>query len=662
MRLHMYLIAAACAACVAGVASAAPYPRAAMPLPVDLGAAAPATRVTLTVALKLRDPSGMQSLLASVYTPGSPQFHHFITAQEFAARFGPSAATVARLTQHFEADGFQVRRSATAQLQITGSLAAVKAEFGVRLHDYQVGATVHTPAYRFRAPVSVARLSPAIAGQVEAVLGFSTRPRMHPNSISAARRLPASLGMPITMSSAPATPDQPGFWTVTDFAQYYDVDPLYARGLSGRGETIGIVTYASFTPRDAYRYWRSLGLEVSGRRLREVRVDGGSGRPSDASGSLETTLDVEQSGGIAPDANILVYEAPNTNQGFIDNFAAAVDQDRADTLSVSWGEWEWFDTLPVLEVIDPTTGQPASTFQALNDVLLQAALQGQTFFCAAGDSGAYDSDQILPVPYFSDALSVDDPAAQQFITAAGGTTLPGTLTFILQNGNTYAVNIRQERAWAWDYLIPPCRVLGLDPVSCGIYPAGGGGGVSSFMPEPSYQRFTRGIVLTPYEQEVVDVSGTPPPPGVDLPVELPGGFPGRNVPDISLNADPFTGYVVWYTSDQSGFGVQPYWGGTSFAAPEMNGVAALLAQGLHQRLGLLNYPLYAIANSPGAYWGNGAALRDITSGDNWYWRATRGYDQATGVGVPNVANLFNALTDKFPSGDNQGGHKRAQSH
>ncbi len=65
-----------------------------------------------------------------------------------------------------------------------------------------------------------------------------------------------------------------------------------------------------------------------------------------ASGSLETTLDVEQSGGIAPGANIIVYQAPNTNQGFIDLFAAAVNADSAETLSASWIViWEWFANL-----------------------------------------------------------------------------------------------------------------------------------------------------------------------------------------------------------------------------------------------------------------------------------------------------------------------------
>jgi kumamolisin len=69
----------------------------------------------------------------------------------------------------------------------------------------------------------------------------------------------------------------------------------------------------------------------------------------------------------------------------------------------------------------------------------------------------------------------------------------------------------------------------------------------------------------------------------------------------------------------------------------------LYDQALHQRVGFLNPPLYLIAGLWGAYGGFQAPLRDITRGDNWYWDARHGYDQATGLGVPDVANLLQAL-------------------
>ena len=284
---------------------------------------------------------------------------------------------------------------------------------------------------------------------------------------------------------------------------------------------------------------------------------------SDASGSDETTLDVEQSGGIAPAANIIVYEAPNTDQGFLDAFAVAFAANQADTLSTSWGEWEYFDTID--SVIDPLTHRHTDFQVALNDLLTQAALQGQSVFAASGDSGAYDANDpngnfFLPV--FSQTLSVDAPASQPLITAAGGTTLPGAQSFLLNDGPIFSLSIPTERAWSWDYLTTLCNLLDIpDPVTCGIFPAGDGGGVSVFFPRPFYQFFVPGMRNSPPGQALFDESQTPP----QLIFKLPANFPGRNVPDISLNADPDTGYVIFYTSDIGGFEVL-----TSSVAPALS--------------------------------------------------------------------------------------------
>jgi len=651
MRLHHCLAAAACSMLCVTAALAAPYPRLGVPQAVDLGptrAVEPDASITLTVALKLRNTDQMETLLESMHTVGSPQYQKFLTTAQFAALFAPSEATIAQMTHHFQAAGFSVARSATAQLKITGSVQAIETEFGVQLQTYAVAQTRDSPAYRFRAPDGAATLSPDIAASVQALFGLSTRPRFHPNFATPSPLKPVHALAPAKKGgAAPNTPDPPGEWTVADFAQYYNVDPIYAQGVSGRHQTIGIVTLASFTPTDALAYWASLGLGAAPSRIKQINIDGGPGAPSDDSGSVETTLDVEQSGGIAPGAQVLVYEAPNTNQGFIDDFAAVVDQDAADTVSVSWGEWEWLDTIPADDVSDPTNGRNTAFIRALNDVLMQAALEGQSFFCAAGDAGAYDANDpasgLFDVPQYPKVLSVDDPAAQTYITTAGGTTLPGPQEYPLPNGGTYTVDIATEQAWGWDYLIQLCSILGYDPVSCGIFPAGGGGGVSSYVPVPSYQRSVRGITATPFGQELVGPSY--PQEGIELPVKLPGGFAGRNVPDISLNCDPDTGYVVWYTSSAPGstLAVYDFYGGTSFAGPQLNGVTSLFNQALHHRLGLLNFALYSLAAGGYGYEGPHAPLRDIDAGDNWYWHAGPGYDQATGVGVPNVSNLLQAL-------------------
>jgi kumamolisin len=640
MNGRRLLLALGLTAGLVGVASAVPFPSASTPASADLGTARAVLgdqSITATVALQLRNNIEMEALLASIYTRGSPEFRHFLSQREFNARFGPSEATVAQVTRRLESAGLQVTRTSSSLLRVTGSTAAMEAAFKVALHAYQVPASAAGPGYRYHAPTGTPQAPADISAAVQAVLGLDTRPRFRPHIRQALHKGPA-VKLP---SAAPKTTHPPGLWTVTDFAQYYDVQPLYKQGILGRHQTIGIVTLAAFTPSDAFGYWSSLGLSVAKNRIKIVKIDGGSGAPSDATGSNETTLDVEQSGGIAPAANIIVYEAPNTDQGFLDAFATAFDDNKADSVSTSWGQWEYLDEID--SVNDAFTHRRTDSLLALNNLLIQAALQGQSVFAASGDSGAYDANNpngqfFLPV--FSRTVSVDAPASQPLITAAGGTTLPGTQDFVLGDGSTFSVTVATERAWSWDYLTPLCNALDItDPVTCGIFPAGAGGGVSVFFPRPFYQWFVPGMRNSAPGQSLQDLSQSPP----KLIFKLPANFPGRNVPDISLNADPDTGYIVWYTSDIGGFEVLQFFGGTSFVAPQLNGITALFNQGLHGRVGLLNGALYDLMLFGGAYGGKHPPLRDITTGNNWFYNATRGYDPATGVGVPDVANLFQAL-------------------
>ena len=348
---------------------------------------------------------------------------------------------------------------------------------------------------------------------------------------------------------------------------------------------------------------------------------------------------MEQSGGLAPQANLIVYEAPNTDQGFVDAFAAAIDQNVASTVSCSWGEWEFIDTIAEGGAVTVNGASPTSVLQALNDLFMQAAVQGQSLFTSSADDGAYTSVGTFLPPQFNTPLSVDDPAVQPYITATGGTTLAGTQTLPLPSGAPFSVTIATEQAWGWDYLLGFCKAAGLEPLACGIFPVGSGGGVSFEFPLPPYQFGIPGLAVTQPGQELIDTSQTPPL----VLAQLPAGFPGRNVPDIAVNADPQTGYTIYYTSNVSGFEILQGFGGTSFAAPQLNGVTALFDEAVGHRLGLLNYPLYNLLSSGSAYSGTNAPLRDITRGDNWFYRGKPGYDQATGVGVPNVANLLEAL-------------------
>jgi len=433
-----------------------------------------------------------------------------------------------------------------------------------------------------------------------------------------------------------------GSLTVADFSKYYNVVPLAEKNVTGAGRTLGIVTLASFTPSDAFAYWKAVGLKVKSNRITVVNIDGGPGAPSDASGSLETTIDVEQSGGIAPGADVIVYQAPNTNQAFLDAFVKAVESNKAESISTSWGEWEWFDNLANAPVTDPYNGETVSSLTAFHQVFLQAALQGQSLFAAAGDAGAYDANDGATPPDFSLALSVDNPASDPYITASGGTTLAGQQTYALPKG-TLTVTIAHERVWSWDYLVPLCDDLKMDPIDCGIFPVGGGGGVSFEFGLPFYQAGLSGIQVTQPDQSFIDEDTIPPTTLVDIPAH----YAGRNVPDISFNADPDTGYVVYYTSSATGFGKETFWGGTSFVGPQLNGVTGLIGQYLGSRVGLLNLPMYDLARRSGAYTGNGAPFNVIKYGNNDFYVGRDGYSPAAGIGTLNVTDFAEALKRIF---------------
>jgi kumamolisin len=621
-----------------------PYPSRHMPAPSDLGPLAAqdeAGNITVTLALKLRHAEAAAQLLEALANTKSAKFHQFLTPAQFKAQFGAADQDVAALSAQLAVYGLSAARAGASVVSVSGSAANFERAFQVSLHRYRVAAHGQSDSFEFRAPATAAKIPAEMSAVVAGIVGLSTRPNFFPHLMKS----PANFAHQLTSQHAFNNSNllnPPGFLTVADFSKYYDVLPLAAKGVTGAGRSIGIVTLASFTESDAYAYWRAVGLKVGFQRITVIDIDGGPGAPSDASGSDETTLDVEQSGGIAPRAKILLYQAPNTNQAFLDAFVAAVESNEADSISTSWGQWEWLDDLANGPVTDPYGGDTVSSLKALHLVLLQAALQGQSVFAAAGDAGAYDANDAALPPAFSLALSVDNPASDSYITAGGGTTLAGTQSYLLPN-ETFTVNIPHERVWSWDYLEPLCADLDLDPIDCGIFPVGGGGGVSFEFALPFYQLGISGIQKTQPNQSFINEDAVPP----QTLKNIPAYFAGRNVPDVSFNADPQTGYVLFYTSDQSGYGEDTFAGGTSFVAPQLNGVIGLIGEYVHGRVGLLNIPLYELAHASGAYAEKDAPFNVIKFGNNDFYVGRDGYSPAAGIGTLDVANFAEALKKNY---------------
>ncbi len=222
----------------------------------------------------------------------------------------------------------------------------------------------------------------------------------------------------------------------------------------------------------------------------------------------------------------------------------------------------------------------ASALQSENTIFKQMAAQGQSIFAASGDSGAYDNGS---------TLSVDDPASQPYVTGVGGTKLTTAGA-----GGAYST----ETTWNGG----------------SIANGGGGGGISTVWTLPSYQ--------TGFGSAASKASTTM-----------------RNVPDVSLEADPNNGYIIYLK------GAGQIIGGTSCAAPLWSAFAALVNQ---QRvaagkatLGLANTLLYSLAG--GANYA--ADFHDIADNStNLYYPAVAGYDLATGLGTFNGANLLADLS------------------
>ena len=459
-----------------------------------------------------------------------------------------------------------------------------------------------------------------------AVGGLSDEKLFHPMHLDA-----AALGaLPRTPAVLPATGTTatgvPGSYTVGDVAKLYDVNPLYDRHVDGTGRTVGIATLANFNPADAYTYWSLIGLDVPADRITQVHVDGGGELSADA-GSGETALDAEQSGGLAPRAKIVVYDAPNSDAGFIDLFYKAASDNLVDSLSVSWGVAEELYYAGVAGT--DLTGELLAFHQAF----LESAIQGISLFASSGDSGAYEFNQVNTAfnqPYLN-VLSVDTPASDPAITAAGGTTAP--LTFNAGPGTPDLV-IPTEQVWGWDY-VQSYAVAVLGPQYENVFfPAGAGGGVSIFWPLPWYQIGAGGIRVTEPGQSVVYDGGSGPQ---DL-IDLPAAFAGRNLPDVSANADPNSGFLLYSTEDG---GLLSGIGGTSFVAPQLNGISALIAQSEGGRVGLWNPMLYRFRTAYG--YAESSPLRDIVTGDNWFYVGIPGYEPGAGVGVLDVGNLATAI-------------------
>ncbi len=599
----------------AGAASGWGQSRASAPSP-EIAVGNP---LALTFYVAPKFPNRAEARAKSIQTPGSPDFHRFFTVSEFVNHYAASDKDIAAIESSLEQLGFRIAYVFPNHLgiQVLGTVGTAQKALGTKLARTTINGKT---GFAAQTPITLPK---QLQGVVRAVGGLDTVHVAHPN------RMESKLNHGIRPRAIPSLLEggTPGTYLPADFVKNYHVDPLYHDGLTGAGKTIGIVTLNTFNPADAYLFWDAIGLKVSQKRISIVDVDGGTeATTNNNDGEGETDLDVEYSGAIAPEAHVRVYVGPNNGFGFLDAFEVAASENVADTISTSWGgpELDYF----------AAPGDPSSNgtgiLNSYHDAFLEMAIQGQTVYAASGDSGSFDTVRGCPAfgnpsplfPVCNAPYAVDMPANDPLVTAAGGTTLP----FSAQIGSL-SLKVNHERAWAWDYIATQAADQGLGsiyPLSS-FFSVGGGGGVSSYFARPWYQQHVDGVRKTEPGQYFAADFGS----GSVVQKILPSKFAGRNLPDISADADPESGYQYV----QGGY-LFRFNGGTSFVAPQLNGVTALLSQGLGSRIGQINPALYQLG---------AAATSKLNRGDNWGYAAEKGFDDASGLGTLDACKLLKEL-------------------
>ena len=398
------------------------------PATADSAASAPprSKKLTVSVIVKRKTP----------LTPANRLGTQRLTRAQFRQQHGADPAAV-KLVQSFARQfGLAIvadpDTAARRTIQLTGTLDAMQKAFGVTLTHQIAGNTT----YRMRH--GDITLPAPLLGMVEAVLGLDTRPQATPHfRIAGQRNDRAAKAAQGTGVAKPHFLAASASYTPVQVAQLYQ----FPSGASAAGQTIGIIELGGgYKSADLTAYFKTLGQKAP--TVTSVSVDGGTNSPSTAnSADGEVMLDIEVSAAVAPGAKIVVYFAPNTDQGFIDAITTAVHDsaNNPSVISISWG--------------GPESSWSAQSLSALDAACQSAAALGITITVAAGDSGSTDG-------VTDGANHVDFPSSSPHVLACGGTQLQGS-------GSSISSEV------VWNELANSQGATG--------------GGVSSVFPLPSWQ-------------------------------------------------------------------------------------------------------------------------------------------------------------------------------
>lgn len=510
----------------------------------------PERQIEIVVGLKLRNEQELNALLADLADPNSPEFQKHLTQAEFTRRFAPTQQDYDSVVQYLQSQGLKVTATPPNRLIVaaSGNIAQLERAFGVTINEYRLAGKVYIS--NDADPKIPARLQSIVLS----VIGLNDFAEYRPlNTGVRDHNQPKPHAGPAGLS-----PQQVG--TAYDFPNSNNAGATSK--YSGAGRTVAIATAYSYNKSDVDGYWKQYGIKRTG-KVTNIHVGGTTNTPNG-----ETTLDLQQVGAQAPGADVLMYLGKDPKfTTFTLVFNTIVTDNKADVVSISWGLCEMW------------TG--SAQIQTEHAIFKQGAAQGQTFFAASGDDGAYDCRGLDPgvdedgnrkVP----PLQVDYPSSDPNVTAVGGTSL------LLDDDSKRTIEI----VWS-----------------------GGGGGISQEFSHPAWQNG----------------------PGVPVSDQ-------RLTADVALVSDPWTGYSIYY---QGSWGVS---GGTSFAAPNMAALWTLASEAKGQRVGAANATLYRMGRSAdyGSLFYD-VTVGDNGDGKGPGYKAGKTWDHPTGWGAPNGAAFVNWL-------------------
>jgi kumamolisin len=555
-----------------------------------VSAADPNEQLSFTIRLR-RLASAPPMPDQNYWTANPPGGRRFLTRDELVAQSSAAQADIDKVADFARSHGMQVVGTSAARrtVRISGTVAQANSAFAVDLGRYE------SPEENYRGREGPINLPNDVADVVQGVFGLDNRRMAH-----------RAGGVP--SGAFPVTPPQ--------VANLYNFPPLKAAG-----QTIGILEFGGgFAQTDLNTFWNGLGAAVSGPAPvpQLVSVDGQStttyaGSLNNPNNSdLEVALDVQVAASVAQGANIVMFFAPFSDDGWIDAVTTAIYETPANNnspdlaagprltaLSISWGKSEdlW----------------SSNAMSSVSEVFQDAAALGIAIFVASGDFGSngQNNDGNAHVQY---------PSSDPWVTACGGTYIANTNQTPFTEGT-------------WN-----------DPSGATT------GGVS--VPTPANATFP-----LPGTGFLTSVAGTgfPVPPWQNgLSFLPPGGLPtqltGRGVPDVAGNASAFSGYGITV------YGSNKTIGGTSAVAPLYAALVAIIAAKVGWPLGYLNPILYAIYGTA-----NQTSLVDINDGVSNELNAgfvlpsgatavpcpaylsTPGWDACTGLGRINGTALMDAL-------------------